>query len=384
MNVAKKIRRSVHKTIRKIRRQQTANASGSEQLLEPKDGKLAILKKFLADTLKRKKSHRRYENPFKRLETDTEINADKISACTESSPKMHQNSYTQSEHKTDTAIGDVTTGIIMSDFNTATPKRPTKTTCRRIICYDMGTPTERRGSIRCRQADGYSDVKIKQSHSTTKRRSGNSNITLVGIKIRKTPHTKHRQRSRSCCCRQRSCLRRQTSNPRSDRHRPSWQKDISEESDVFAIDTHNSILDKGFLQHESRIFDDRRRSIVDVLNIGYIAVDGSLVLSDETISKRCFTRLSTEVYSNAPKLECRSPVDGGCTASAHVSDELDGTINGEYTAGANGGFVCRYMRELCDGTMDRCEFETIASDVSSDFSSFEGTGHVTRRGIVFV
>ncbi|KAH3835285.1 hypothetical protein DPMN_108634 [Dreissena polymorpha] len=144
-------------------------------------------------------------------------------------------------------------------------------TCRRTICFDRGTPTERPGSKRCQQADGDSDLKINRPHSLARRRSENSKIAPVCIRIRKTPQTKHRRRSRSCCCRGRTCCRRQTSAARSDRLRHGLQKDRTDDSEDGIVDIQNSLLDKVFLQHDSRLFDDRRRSIVDVLNTGYIA-----------------------------------------------------------------------------------------------------------------
>ncbi|KAH3835199.1 hypothetical protein DPMN_108546 [Dreissena polymorpha] len=134
----------------------------------------------------------------------------------------------------------------------------------------------------------------------------------------------------SCCRRERTCCKRQTSAARPDRLRSGLQKDRTDDSEDGISYTHNSILDKGFLQHDGRLFDDRRRSIVDVLNIGYIATDGSLVLSDETISTRCLSKLSNKalcysaLYSNTSKLEY------------HVFDKIDGTTNKACFAGADG------------------------------------------------
>ncbi|KAH3796644.1 hypothetical protein DPMN_150213 [Dreissena polymorpha] len=54
-------------------------------------------------------------------------------------------------------------------------------------------------------------------------------------------------------------------------------------------------------------------------------------------------------------------------------------MNKAFVAVADGGFSCEYMRELCDVTMDRCNYKTFASNVSS----FEETGHVITRGILF-
>ncbi|KAH3815639.1 hypothetical protein DPMN_144167 [Dreissena polymorpha] len=303
MDIAIKIRKCVTKTMRKIRRQKNGSTSGYEKLLEPKDSKLTEVKKFLADSLKRQKSCRKHEKSFKHAkliaerlfnETYTVKVHNHLKPTVSNKPAENKEYHRNSQHV------HVITGRGMLGSGSETPKRSVTTTCRRRISSDRVIQTEQQPSSRCRKTDDVDGVKRKRATSCS---GGQRRSEYVYFK---TDHnlnyrrhgsgstTNRRTRAMSCCCRATTCKRRSPVR-RSSRCRPI-HLDATSDSDARLDTAENSALDKAFMRVDSSLF-DKRRSIVDVLNIGYIAFDGTLVLNED-MPTMCFSTLNSAIISD--------------------------------------------------------------------------------------
>ncbi|KAH3815661.1 hypothetical protein DPMN_144192 [Dreissena polymorpha] len=390
MDIANKISKYVTKTMSKIRKQRNGSTSGYERLLEPKDSKLTKVKKFLADSLKRQKSRGKNEKPFKHAkliderlfnETYTVKVHYHIKPTTSNKPAENK------EYPRDSQQVDVITGRGTLGSGSEAPERLLKTTCRRRICSDREIKTEKQRSSRCRKTDDVDVVKRKRATSCSggQRRSGypylttdhNSNYRRHGS----GSTTNRRTRAMSCCCRGTTCKRR-SPVPRSSRCRPI-HLDITSNSDARLDTSENSALDKAFMRVDSILF-DKRRSIVDVLNIGYIASDGTLVLNED-MPTMCFSTMNSAIISdctvtNADGIDFLESLLADCNNIAS-SQLTDGTMNKAYIDGDVEGLSMGCLSVFSDVTLNRGYVDTSVSEVSSGSDEI---GHAIKRGCDFV
>ncbi|KAH3815660.1 hypothetical protein DPMN_144191 [Dreissena polymorpha] len=390
MEIANKISKYVTKTMRKIRKQKNGSTSGYERLLETKDSKLTEVKKFLAGSLKRQKSRRKHEKPFKHAkliderlinETYTVKVHYHVKPTASNKPAENKGYPRYSQHV------DVLTGRGMLGSGSETPKRLVTTTCRRRICSDREIRTEKQPYSRCRNTDDVDGVKRKRASSCSgrQRRSGNAYLTPDHNSNNRRhgsgSTTNRRTRAMSCCCRGTTCKGRSLVQ-RSCRCRPIHLNTTSA-SDARLDNADNSALDRAFMRVDSSLF-DKRRSIVDVLNIGYIAAIGTLVLNED-MPTMCFSTMNSAIISDcsvndADGINFLASLLADCDHIAS-SQLTDGTMNKAYIDGEVEGLSVGCLSSFSDVTLNRGYFDTSVSEVSS---GSDERGHVIKRGSVFV
>lgn len=177
MAISNKINKSITKAMRKIRKHKTGCTSGYKELPEPKHSKLTGVKKFLAAKLKRLKSRRQYENPFKHVKYADEKLVNVIYTV-----KVHDHIYqTKSNQQTqrhanwrDSPHVEVASGIKTSGSGSETPSLCVMTPG----CQDIRS--DKRRSSRCRQTDD-DDRKRQRAHSCSARIGRNENSHMKQV-----------------------------------------------------------------------------------------------------------------------------------------------------------------------------------------------------------
>ncbi|KAH3815640.1 hypothetical protein DPMN_144168 [Dreissena polymorpha] len=362
MDIANKISKYVTKTMRKIRKHKNGSTSGYERLLEPKDSKLTEVKKFLAGSLNRQKFRRKHEKPFKHAKLIAErlINETyTVSVHYHLKPSASNKPAENKGYHRNSQRVDVTTGRGMLGSGSETPKRSVTTTCRRRICSDREIRTEKQPYSRCRNTDDVDGVKRKRATSCSgrERRSGHAYITTDHNSNNRRhgsrSTTKRRTRAISCCCRGTTCKGRSLVQ-RSCRCRPIHLNTTSA-SDARLDNAENSALDRAFMRFDSSLF-DKRRSFIDVLNIGYIASDGTLVLNED-MPTMCFSTLNSAIISDcsvndADEIDFHGSLLAECD-NIGSSQLTDGTMNKAYIDGDVEGLSVGCLSAFSDVTLNR-------------------------------